>query len=257
MTDPSKTLFDNYQKFYESKRLPDYFLVEVKALRLDRLPRWLNRVDEDARVLDAGCAEGYLLSLLHESGFHNLSGVDLSLQLVDVARHRLPESVSITVSDIRDYLMQSPDASFDVILFHHVLEHIPREFTIGLLREFHRCLSPGGFLSVKVPNAISLSAGYACFVDFTHVVHFNEFSLLQVVEAAGFTREHCEYIFHPPELFWSWPHAGRAGLRVLNRLRWHLNNQAHRWLFRLTDLHPMPQVFENEIELLAVKTSED
>jgi len=66
-----------------------------------------------------------------------------------------------------------------------------------------------------------------------------------------------EFIFYPPELFWSWSHAGRAGLRVLNRLRRHLNNQAHRWLFRLTDPHPMPQVFGNEVELLAVKTSQD
>ncbi|MHB8347816.1 MAG: class I SAM-dependent methyltransferase [Acidiferrobacterales bacterium] len=253
MTDPSKELFDHYQTYYEAKRLADQPLERVQTLRLDRLPRWIDRIPRDAHILDAGCATGYLLSLLHAYGYTRLSGVDVSAQLIDAARCRLPEQVSVHLADIHDFLAQAADGSFDVILFHHVLEHIPRTHTIALLREFRRCLSPGGYLSVKVPNALSLGAGYACFVDFTHVVHFNEKALLQVAEAAGFIPECCTLVLHPPRLFWSWRHVNRVLLRGLNRMRWHLNNGMHRLLYRLIDVHPMPKVFENEIELLAQK----
>ncbi len=253
MSDPSREIFDHYQAYYEAKRLADEPLARVRALHLDRLPRWIDRIPRDARILDGGCATGYLLGLLRESGYTRLCGVDLSAELAEAARHRLAGQVTIHQSDIRDFLAGTADGSFDVILFHHVLEHVAREHTVALLREFRRCLAPGGYLSVKVPNALSLAAGYACFVDFTHVVHFNEKSLQQVMEAAGFSAGHCSLVLHPPQLFWSWRHAGRALLRVLNRMRWHVNNGVHRMLYRLVDVFPRPKVFEIEIELLARK----
>lgn len=253
MNDPSRELFENYQQYYASKRLPDSPLAQVRALRLDRLPRWLGRIDHRARILDAGCADGYLLSLFRDSGYSDLTGVELSSQMADAARRRLPPDVRIEVDDIRHYLARTEPASFDVILFHHVLEHISREHTVALLREFGRCLRGGGLLSVKVPNALSLAAGYACYGDFTHVVHFNEKSLGQVLEAAGFDTNRIEFVRHPPMLFWSGRHPARAVLRLLNRLRWHLNQWLHRAIYVLSDVHPAPRVFEAEIEALAVK----
>lgn len=151
---------------------------------------------------------------------------------------------------MRDFLAQTPDASFDVILFHRVLEHILREHRVALLREFHRVLKPGGYLNIKVPNAAFLFAGWHLFVDFTHVVHFNERSLQQVLEAAGFDREQVEFVLKPPLLFWSWRHPGRMMLRAPNRLRWHLHRALHRLLCALVDLHPAPRMFEWGLEVL-------
>ncbi len=251
MSDPSREIFDHYKSYYEGKRLADEPLDRVRALRLERIPRWIEQIPKEARILDAGCATGYLLSLLRDSGYTRLSGVDVSAELVDAARRRLGGQVAVHLSDIHDFLAGTPDGGFDVILFHHVLEHVPREHTVPLLRELRRCLAPGGYLSVKVPNALCLGAGYACFVDFTHVVHFTENSLQQVLEAAGFTAKHCVLVQHPPQLFWSWRHVIRALLRILNRIRWHVNNVMHRLLYRLVDVFPMPKVFETEIEVLA------
>ncbi|WP_169247070.1 methyltransferase domain-containing protein [Candidatus Competibacter phosphatis] len=146
-----------------------------------------------------------------------------------------------------------PQKLFDVILFHHVLEHIPREHTITLLREFHRCLKPGGYLNIRVPNASYLLAGHHLFGDFTHVVHFNERSMPQVLEAAGFDTRHLEFIHHPPLLFWSWQHMGRALLRFLNRMRWHLHSVLHKTVCALIELYPIPKCFEWELEVLARK----
>lgn len=253
MRDPSKELFENYERKYKDgradrRRVP---YAVVKEFHLNRLPRWLDRIPQDARILDAGCATGYLLGLLRESGYRNLVGVELSEQLAAIARRNLPDEVALVNADVRDYLAQVPDQAFDLILFHHVLEHIPREHTIPLLREFYRVLKPGGYLNVKVPNASYLLAGYHMFDDFTHVVHFNERSIPQVLEAAGFRVTDIEFIQHPPLLFWSWRHPGRAFLRLLNRGRWYLHGLLHRVVCHLIELHPIPKVFEWEIEAFA------
>lgn len=53
-------------------------------------------------------------------------------------------SVQIDLQDIR-----LPDASIDVILTPHVLEHVPD--TDRALREIHRVLAPGGHLYLQIP----------------------------------------------------------------------------------------------------------
>ena len=252
MHDPSKLLFRNYERHYK-EHVADRGHVpyhEVNEFHLDRLPRWLDRIPKEARILDAGCATGYLLGLLCESGYRNLIGVELSEQLAATARRNLPDEIAIVNADVRNYLTQVPDQSFDVILFHHVLEHIPREHTIPLLSEFYRSLKPGGYLNIRVPNASYLLSGIDLFCDFTHVVHFNERSMPQVLEAAGFRVGDIEFIQRPPILFWSWRHPGRAFLRLLNRGRWHLHGLLHRLLCLLIDQHPVPKVFTAELETL-------
>lgn len=251
MDDPSHELFKDYEKHYQAAGAArwqvDY--EKVNALHLDRLPRWLGRIPRDARILDAGCANGYLLGLFHARGYRQLVGIELSEQLAAKARQTLPTDVEVVNADVRDFLAKTPDASFDVILFHHVLEHIQRH-TIALLREFHRVLKPGGYLNIKVPNASYLMAGNHLFGDFTHVVHFNERSLPQVLEAAGFTREQIEFVPKPPLLFWSWRHPMRAILRFMNRLRWYLHKGLHLSLCVLIDQHPIPKIFEAELEAI-------
>lgn len=252
MRDPSEALFQDYERHYKDSGADRWQAPysEVKEFRLDRLPRWLDRIPKDAHILDAGCATGYLLGLLWESGYRNLVGVELSKQLAASARRNLPEEIAIVNADIRDHLAQMPDQSVDLILFHHVLEHIPREHTIPLLGEFFRVLRLGGHLNLKVPNASYLLAGNHLFGDFTHVVHFNERSLPQVLEAAGFRVADIEFIQRPPLLFWSWRHPGRALLRLLNRGRWHLHGFLHKLLCLLIDQHPVPKVFVAELEAL-------
>ncbi|CAL1240213.1 Methyltransferase domain [Candidatus Methylocalor cossyra] len=250
MNDPSRELFENYERYYTGF---DTSLEDIRKFHLERVPRWLDRIDKQARILDAGCAKGYLLSLLHRLGYSDLRGVDLSESLAAQARSILPPSVMIETADIRDYLGKTPDESFDVILFHHVLEHLPREHTIPVLRSFRRCLKGGGYLSIRVPNVSSLMGSINCFWDFTHVIYFNERSLLQVLDAAGFDVSKAELILHPPRLYWSWRHPVRAVFRLLNRLRWHLNNAIHYGLCLLQDIRPIPKVFEWEIEVLIKK----
>lgn len=254
MNDSSKEIFNNYLHSYERRGCGCIrSLADVSKYHLDRLPRWIDRIPKEARILDAGCATGYLLGLLHGLGYENLTGIDLSAQLVQAARTHLPQAITLHVQDIRDFLAQAPDEGYDVIFFNHVIEHLPRESTIALLREFRRCVADGGYLNIKTPNAACLLGGYHGFGDFTHLVQFNELSLLQVLEQAGFAIEQVELITHPPKLFWSWRYPVRAMLRVLNRIRWYLNNFVHHAACILLDLRPALKVSEWELEVLVRK----
>ncbi len=249
MNDPSRELFEHYRTGYERCALPFFqSLAEVERYKLDRMPRWIDEIPLDARVLDIGCASGYLLSLLSAKGFRHLVGVDLSPPLIEAARERLP-TASLHCTDLREFLRGCEDGTFDVIFCHHVLEHIPREDTIPMLRELHRCLKPGGSLSLRVPNAGHLLAGVMCYGDFTHVVHFNEWSLSQVLERAGFAYEAIEVNRKPPRLFWSVRDPIRMMFRLLNRLRWHLHGVVHWSVAVLSEARPRLRCFEQELEM--------
>lgn len=251
--DWSKELFDNYARHYASmgeiERVPD----DIDKLRRDRLPAWIDSIPKDARILDAGCAQGDLLLALSRVGYTHLTGVDLSAQLLATARTKLPASVSLIERDIRQFLSECAEGAFDVIFFHDVLEHLPREDTIPVLRGLHRALGDGGLLSVRVPNMSALIASYCAAIDFTHVTHFTEFSLLQVLEAAGFAADGTTLPSQAPRLFWSWRKPHRAVLRVFNRLRWHFNNALHQAVLSLSDMHPRPRVFDPNLVVLARK----
>ncbi|MEJ5210899.1 MAG: methyltransferase domain-containing protein [Burkholderiales bacterium] len=98
MDDPSLELFKDYEKHYAAAGAGRWQVApdKVRAYYLDRLPRWLDRIPRDARILDAGCANGYLLSLFAANGYGNLLGVELSAQLADAARRNLGPTRSST-----------------------------------------------------------------------------------------------------------------------------------------------------------------
>ncbi|GAB6049864.1 hypothetical protein JCM16106_07080 [Hydrogenophilus islandicus] len=254
--DPSYDLFQNYARHYKTgeerggrrvDRVPD----DLERLKRDRLPPWIDEIPKNARILDAGCAQGHLLLTLARVGFENLTGVDLSDQLLAEARAHVPQAQLIQ-ADIREWLKQMPEGSFDVIFFHDVLEHLPREDTIEVLRGFYRLLAPGGRLSVRVPNMGCLIAPFHMAIDFTHITHFSEFSLLQVMEAAGFDLQKIEFESQAPRLFWSWSEPHRAVFRLLNHGRWHLNHMLHKAVYLLVDFLS-PTQFDPNLIVVARK----
>lgn len=250
---PSKDIFDNYARHYASMGVIERLPNDLARLKRDRLPDWIDAIPKTARILDAGCGAGDHLAALHRVGFENLCGVDVSAQLLTMAREKLPSTVRLIETDLRLFVDHAGDAAFDVIFFHDVLEHLPREESISTLRAFHRALAPGGLLSIRVPNMSALIASYNAAIDFTHVTHFTEFSLLQVLEAAGFDPERVTLQRQAPRLFWSWRKPQRAVFRLLNRLRWHWNNGLHRAIYLLSDMHPRPKVFDPNLLMLARK----
>jgi ubiquinone/menaquinone biosynthesis C-methylase UbiE len=135
---------DEYRKLAETEDRMWYF----RALHR-RLAHWLGRKlpPGRARVLDAGCGTGGLLRFLETSAGRDweLTGVDASPIACELARARTTAKIcenSITA------LPFGADA-IDGIVTGDVLYHIA---DVALaLREFVRCLKPGGVVVLNEP----------------------------------------------------------------------------------------------------------
>ncbi|MEW6168621.1 MAG: class I SAM-dependent methyltransferase [Pseudomonadota bacterium] len=243
--------FEHYDEHY--RRLTAYRrskVLTVPELARDRAPRWLHRLPKDAHILDYGCADGYMLWVLHTLGYHNLVGADISESVLRHARTRLA-GTSVELRDITSDSLDDCAGRFDAIIMHQVLEHIPREETVPTLTRLYELSKPGGLISVAVPNAASLLGEFNFAVDFTHKVSFTEYSLEQVLELSGFER--AEIVFHRPKLFASFRNPLRMGKRFLNRVRYSLNSGLHYAMYILRDERLMPRCFESNLELVAFR----
>lgn len=246
---------EGYRTVYEHRLEGAYErpLAEVLRYRLERLPRWLatKRLGPEARLLDVGCATGYLLELLHGLGYRHLEGIDASAEMLMRARARLPDEVVLHHGPAAAVLAGSADSSYDGIFLHHVIEHVPRAEIVPLLAELRRVLAPGGWLGLRTPNASCLLAGALVHGDITHVTPLSEWAILQALELAGFDPDSVEVLLHPPRLYWSWSAPVRAGARFLNRLRWHGGRLLDRSVCVLLDVRPRPRSGEPELEMIA------
>jgi SAM-dependent methyltransferase len=94
----------------------------------------------DTRIADVGCGAGHLLYSLRSLGFTRLTGIDPNIQ-TDI---EFDENLRIR----KAYLEQVED-EFDLIMFHHSLEHIPNQ--IAELAAARVRLAPHGVCLVRIP----------------------------------------------------------------------------------------------------------
>lgn len=111
------------------------------ALRLLELP-------PGSKVLDLACGQGSVSRALHQSGAQ-VTGVDLSRQLIQIARKRSPRAIRYLVGDARR-LDSLPGQSFDAavcILAAQNIDPIKPVFA-----ECARLLRPGGCLVMVISH---------------------------------------------------------------------------------------------------------
>lgn len=94
------------------------------------------------RVLDVGCAAGYLSEILVERGF--------AVTCIDWPGSPHPTTVEFAGADLDDGLPPL-DGRFDYIICADVLEHL--RAPSQLLRECRGRLAPGGVLVASLPNS--------------------------------------------------------------------------------------------------------
>lgn len=211
-------------------------------------PSWMKGVPIDATILDIGAGYGHQLYKLNNRGFKNLHGIEVAASSLAVAMQELPADVKFEFIDAFEYL-PSHQSEFDVIILNDVLEHIPREKTIDLLLLINSALKNGGRLIVRVPNMSSILAQYSMCMDFTHIVGFTEFSLMQVFDSAGFNRHQVVKTKFQDHLSgWRpWRPLRGLGLKKL------LNDQIHKFFYSIRCQDPKPTVFDYNLEMVTFK----
>ncbi|MBF0261261.1 MAG: class I SAM-dependent methyltransferase [Magnetococcales bacterium] len=108
--------------------------------------RWLRPfgVSLSSAILDLGCGTGGLLLKLRREGFVNLTGADPFLP--ETIRHA--SGVTILAEPL-----ERLDGRFDLIMLHHVLEHMPDQH--ATMERLRARLNPGGGVLIRIPVAQS------------------------------------------------------------------------------------------------------
>jgi SAM-dependent methyltransferase len=105
------------------------------------------------RLLDCGCGVGSITVGLAEAVAPGEAvGVDRESGQIEIARGRAAEqgvtNARFEVGNI--YALPFPDASFDAVFAHTVLEHLSDP--LRAIKEMRRVLRPGGIVGVKDPD---------------------------------------------------------------------------------------------------------
>lgn len=121
----------------------DYFSYTVYK----RLVSKLGLTDRD-RVLDIGCGPAKVTKYVAPH-VHSLWGVDVSDEMLKVAKQVVPSNVTLVQNNGEDF-PEVPSESFDVAYAYAVFIHLPRKVQLSYIKEALRCLRPGGKFLVHV-----------------------------------------------------------------------------------------------------------
>jgi len=84
-----------------------------------------NKFSFNSSIIDVGCGYGRLILKMAQSGFKNLEGIDPFLE----------SDITYCLNDKRNLFIKktdlfSLDKQYDVIMLHHVLEHLPNQHDV-------------------------------------------------------------------------------------------------------------------------------
>ena len=164
-------------------------------------------VGNKKKVLEFGCATGYMSKVLKEQFSCDVTGVEINPELAEKAREFCG---NIVVGDIENLDIPNifKSVTFDVILFVDVLEHLkdPAE----ILRKVFILLKDNGYVLASIPNIahasviIELIKGDFRYrplglLDDTHIHFFTKRSIYELFEKSGFVVRLIDRVRMTPE----------------------------------------------------------
>ncbi|MCM1284928.1 MAG: class I SAM-dependent methyltransferase [Acetobacter sp.] len=133
----SKKHFDGQSKIYDETNTAYYSKYPKISCR--DVAEKLNNIEYNT-MLDIGCGTGYLIDILQKQRAADYYGLDLSPEMLKVAKSKLSDSVALTegYSDKLPY----NDNTFDVVTCIQSFHHYPKPEKA--MAEAYRVLKPGG-----------------------------------------------------------------------------------------------------------------
>jgi 2-polyprenyl-3-methyl-5-hydroxy-6-metoxy-1,4-benzoquinol methylase len=151
---------------------------------------------EKRTIIDIGCGPGWLLSTLDDSW--NKFGVEISSFAADIAK----QHGDIACISVENFV--APLESFDVVILHHVIEHLADPLQV--IEKIHQMLKPGGLLIIGTPDFDCAAArrygnNFRLLHDQTHISLFSNDSMHRFLRDNGFKVKKVEYPFFETDYF--------------------------------------------------------
>ncbi|MBD2024950.1 glycosyltransferase [Leptolyngbya sp. FACHB-711] len=180
----------HWQKDYPA--MPN--LSEAELGENNSLVKTAQLVGENRKVIDFGCATGYLARLLNARGCQ-VTGLEINADAAKIAEQYC-ERVIVADLDYTTLLEILPNEKFDVAIFGDVLEHLRNPWDV--LREVRNILTENGFVVASIPNVahgavrLALLSGKFQYeplglLDNTHLRFFTYETVVELFEESGYT----------------------------------------------------------------------
>lgn len=164
----------------------DPYYLEQAPQRIANAHRLLEGLPKGGRLLEIGCACGFLLVAARERGF-TVEGVELSAWASGHAR----ETYGLAVTTGTLETLAAAPATYDAVVMADVIEHLPDPRRT--VAEINRLLRPGGRLLLLTPDVGSITARLAGprwwgLLD-DHYYYFSRDTLRRMLESEGYAVE--------------------------------------------------------------------
>lgn len=165
----------------------------------------INRVPEHSRVLEIGCATGYMSRYLTEQKNCQVIGVEMDSLAAKKAENFCERVICANVEN-EEWFTTLSEQPFDVILCADILEHL--RDPVCFLKKIVPFVEPNkGILIASVPNGAHISlrlellAGHFTYedtglLDRTHLHLFTHSSIRSLFARAGYQVQELSYTFH-------------------------------------------------------------
>ncbi|MFA6217124.1 MAG: methyltransferase domain-containing protein [Candidatus Omnitrophota bacterium] len=164
----------------------ELYIQEEKGRRLSdqSILRILKKMGKTGKLLEIGCATGFLLDEARKTGWE-IYGVELSSWAVHYAQTNLKIE---TIFEGSLHEKHYANNFFDVVIIKDTLEHIPDPK--GLLIETRRILKTNGIICINTPDIASFLSRILKArwwgVKQHHIFYFTQKTLFAMLRAAGF-----------------------------------------------------------------------
>jgi 2-polyprenyl-3-methyl-5-hydroxy-6-metoxy-1,4-benzoquinol methylase len=137
----------NFSKYSdETKDLADLLLQGKLPLSKSHI-KMIDLVEPNSRVLEIGCANGFMSAKMKEKGCV-VTGVELDSDFAKKAKENLREVVIGNIED--ENVLKAIKGKFNHIMFGDILEHLTDPFKV--VKSLLSSLSPQGTIIASLPN---------------------------------------------------------------------------------------------------------
>ena len=149
----------------------------------ERYLPFLTSLSSSASILELGCGHGRILNYLHQEGFTNARGIDISEEQVALA---VAQRLNAERADVFEYLAKY-NASLDCMIAIDFVEHFTKDELVRLFTLIQTALKPGGIVLLQTVNGEGLFPRQIIYGDLTHMTVLTPGSMSQLLRSTGFT----------------------------------------------------------------------
>ncbi|MFH1791764.1 MAG: methyltransferase domain-containing protein, partial [Candidatus Omnitrophota bacterium] len=148
-----------------------------------RVIRRIERYKKKGRILDIGCASGFLLDEARRRNWETF-GVEMSKWAAEYAANRL--NLNVFQGALKEAVF--PDKHFDAVVMLDVIEHLSDPH--AMLGEIRRILKNDGVLYISTPDIMSFMSrvlgGKWWGINKFHLFYFSKVTLRRLLDVCGF-----------------------------------------------------------------------